>query len=212
MVKTCAYAGGGIYQMATLRYRARKKNDASEYDIIHFETNSEIVMRPNGTTVESAIQGLAEHRDRTDNPHSVTASQVGAVPTGRTIAGHSLANDLSRRDLAYLGDAVVNSVADDTTSNWANIGPGYSFYSDSTTLTDKPSSWGILINFPYGSDIFQIWSCQNTGPIYWRNGNGAGWGRTWTKVIDADTLNKTTNDPGAGSYLSTDSLCIVYES
>lgn len=182
--------------MATLSYRKHRLNASGEYDTIYTETSSEIVMRPNGSSVESAIVSLADNK----------------VPNSRTIAGHSLASDLTRRDLAYLGDAVINSVADDTTSNWANLGPGYSFYSDSAALTDKPSSWGILISFPYGSDIFQIWSCQNAGPIYWRNGNGSGWGRTWTKVIDAGTLNKTTTDPGVNSYLATDSLCLVYES
>lgn len=48
--------------MATLSYRKHRLNATGEYDTIYTETSSEIVMRPNGSSVESAIQSLANSK------------------------------------------------------------------------------------------------------------------------------------------------------
>ena len=48
--------------MATLSYRKHRLNASGEYDTIYTETSSEIVMRPNGSSVESAIQSLADSK------------------------------------------------------------------------------------------------------------------------------------------------------
>ena len=48
--------------IATLKYRKRRKNASGEYDMVYTETSSEIVMRPNGSSVESAIQSLSDNK------------------------------------------------------------------------------------------------------------------------------------------------------
>lgn len=44
--------------MATLKERLHRKNGSGEYDIIHLETSSSLVLRPTGRTVE---QDLADY-------------------------------------------------------------------------------------------------------------------------------------------------------
>ena len=50
-----------------------------------------------GSTVTVSLDGDVDngHSTNKDNPHEVTAEQVGAVPTSRTINGKSLDKDIS---------------------------------------------------------------------------------------------------------------------
>ena len=38
--------------MATLKQRLHRKNSGGTYDVIHLETSSDLVLRPDGTTAE----------------------------------------------------------------------------------------------------------------------------------------------------------------
>ena len=64
------------------------------------------------------------------------------------------------------------------------------FYNKTGQLTNQPATYGMLLNFVYSADIFQIWSSQANGPVYWRTGNNSGWGTNWTKFYDVN--NKPT--------------------
>ena len=72
--------------MATLKYRLNRKNSSGGYDTIHYETSSNIVMRSNGESVEVALARADDHETNTNNPHNVTASQVGAAASSHTHA------------------------------------------------------------------------------------------------------------------------------
>lgn len=72
--------------MATLKYRLNRKNSSGWYDTIHYETSSNIVMRSNGESVEVALARADSHETNTNNPHNVTASQVGAAASSHTHA------------------------------------------------------------------------------------------------------------------------------
>lgn len=41
--------------MATLKQRLHRKNANGTYDVIHLETQSDLVKRPNGKTVEQSL-------------------------------------------------------------------------------------------------------------------------------------------------------------
>ena len=62
-------------------------------------------------TVNSA---LAAHANRADNPHGVTAAQVGAVPTSRTVNGKALSANitLSASDVGTLTTAEIEALID----------------------------------------------------------------------------------------------------
>ena len=100
---------------------------------------------------------------------------------------------------------VINGVDNDTTANWVALGSGYAFYTPDAELVDKPGGYGFVVSYTYGSDIFQIWSNQNVGPIYYRNGNAAGWGNSWRK-FDQEVLTQSaqpTNQQAGALWFQT---------
>ena len=140
---------------------------------------------------------LKAHLENKNNPHGVTAEQVGAAKADHT---HTAAQVGARPNtwtpnlqaVAYLGENPVKSTADDTTDRWYRIGSGYAWYCAAGLLNDQPAQYGFLLNYVYGSDVFQIWNSQNAGPLYTRSGNASGWGRSWTKLIDSSSIGSQT--------------------
>lgn len=161
------------------------------------QLKSDIIAKLNDTP---AKEHTHTKKDITDFPTSLPASdvydwakqpekpvyaagEVGARPNTWTPKLH---------DVAYLGENPVKSTADDTTDRWCRIGSGYAWYSAGGLLNDQPAQYGFLLNYVYGSDVFQIWNSQNAGPLYTRSGNASGWGRSWTKLIDSSSIGSQT--------------------
>ena len=140
---------------------------------------------------------LTAHLEDKNNPHEVTAEQVGAAKADHT---HTAAQVGARpntwtpklQDVAYLGENPVKSTADDTTDRWYRIGSGYAWYCAAGLLNDQPAQYGFLLNYVYGSDVYQIWNTQSNGPMYTRSGNASGWGRSWAKLIDSSSIGSQT--------------------
>ena len=95
----------------------------------------------------------------------------------------------------FLGTNPISSTSDDTTENWSALGTGYAWYDTTGLLIGQPSRWGFVINFKVSGDIFQIWNSQNNGPMYYRCGNASGWGKSWTKILDATDLIVSNTQP-----------------
>ena len=137
---------------------------------------------------------------------TITASSIGALPDTTTIptnnnqltngAGYITAAEVpvtsvngmtgavtidTSGGFKYLGVDVITNADQDTTAKWVELGSGYAFFSPEGQLIDKPSAYGFVLNYTAYSDVFQIWSVQNIGPIYYRNGNSGGWGNSWSK-------------------------------
>ena len=130
---------------------------------------------------------LKAHLNDKDNPHEVTAEQVGAAKADHT---HTAAQVGARpntwtpklADVAFLGNQPISAVANDTTANWVTLGSGYAWYYTGGLLNNQPSSFGFLVSYVNGSDVFQIWRSQNAGPTYMRSGNASGWASAWVQV------------------------------
>ena len=116
---------------------------------------------------------LTAHLENKNNPHGVTAEQVGARPDTWMPKLH---------DVAFLGENPIKTTADDTPSGWASVGSGFAWYSAAGQLNNQPGTWGFVVNYVYGSDVFQIWRSQNAGPTYMRSGNANGWASAWVQV------------------------------
>lgn len=137
---------------------------------------------------------LTAHLEDKNNPHEVTAEQVGAAKADHT---HTAAQVGARpntwtpklQDVAYLGENPVKSTADDTTDRWYRIGSGYAWYSAGGLLNDQPAQYGFLLNYVNGSDVFQIWNTQSNGPMYTRSGNASGWGGSWKRYYTEGEVN-----------------------
>lgn len=125
---------------------------------------------PSGLTADGYYDILTSK-----NP--VTIAQGGTGATNRKDAWNAICS---------LGDQPITSPENDTTSNWAALGNGKAWYFTDGMLNNQPSGYGILLNYVNGSDVFQIWNCQNAGPTYLRCGNAGGWAGTgWRKVFDS---------------------------
>lgn len=115
--------------------------------------------------------------------------------TGAIANSGGIANYIKSSGFTFLGTDPISSTSSDTTTNWASLGTGYAWYDTTGLLTNQPSQWGFVINYKYGGDIFQIWKTQNSGPMYYRNGDNNGWGKSWTKILDATDLIVSDTQP-----------------
>ena len=72
----------------TLKYRLHRKNEFGTYDTIHYETSSNIVMRPSGRTVEQDLADYLPEYDSSITPESEpSASRMKTY--GHILAGKS---------------------------------------------------------------------------------------------------------------------------
>ena len=125
-----------------------------------------------------------------DNPPPYPVTSVNGMTGAVTIEASG--------GFKVLAQNATNGVANDTTAKWVELGPGYSFFSQDEQLVDQPQTYGFVLNYVYGSDVFQIWSSQNQGPIYYRNGNAGGWGNSWRK-FNQEVLTQS-NQPSGQQY------------
>lgn len=156
--------------MAVLKKRLHKFNGAS-YDTIYFETKADMVLMSNGSTVEDAVNN---HRSRhfRDGP-----------------------DHLDLANIAFIG---VNplELADDTTVWWTNAQSGYAWFTENGHVTDQPAGYGFIINYAYGSDVFQLFKAQAGGDIWYRGGNASGWAGTWIKMLQPSDIATKLNTTG----------------
>ena len=161
------------------------------------QLKSDIIAKLNDTPAKGHTH---TRKDITDFPTSLPASDVydWAKQPGKPVytAGEVRARPSTwtpnLQAVAYLGENPVKSTADDTTDQWCRIGSGYAWYSTNGLLNDQPAQYGFLLNYVYGSDVFQIWNTQSNGPMFMRSGNASGWGRSWTKLIDSSSIGSQT--------------------
>lgn len=78
---------------------------------------------------------------------------------------------------------VITAPSSDTVANWQKVGAGAYFFSIHNSLNNQPSQHGFVLNTTYGGDIFQIFKSQRDGDLYYRGGNGDGWGSAWKRIV-----------------------------
>ena len=89
----------------------------------------------------------------------------------------------------------------DTTAVWASKVPGHYWYSTNGILTDQPSQYGHLLNLGQSTEVFQLWCCAPSGPLYYRSGNAnGGWNGTTWKCLDGKASITTTYVNGTSGY------------
>ena len=115
--------------------------------------------------------------------------------TNAIASSGGIVNYMKTNGFTFLGTNPISSTSDDTTGNWDALGTGYAWYNTTGLLIGQPSQRGFVINFKVSGDIFQIWNSQNNGPMYYRCGNASGWGKSWTKILDATDLIVSNTQP-----------------
>ena len=142
---------------------------------------------------------LKEHIDNKNNPHGVTAEQVGAL-TDKSLTKEKILNKIDVLDiehggtgadtrkeafdnLAFLGLNPISSTDEDTTQKWCELGSGYAWYTTDGLLVNQPFQYMFIINYIQDKDVFQIGYEQKVGTIYYRGGNYSGWIMNWTPLL-----------------------------
>lgn len=89
-------------------------------DEIYRNTLAELVIDESGDTVQEKIDDYDVHLINKSNPHSVTTSQIGAVPTSRTINNKPLTADITLTPTDVGADAAGTASSAVNTHNTAN--------------------------------------------------------------------------------------------
>ena len=110
--------------MATIKQRMWRKNESGTYDTIHLETESSLVLRPSGRTVEQDLTDyLPKVQDSDDPPATLKSISMGSsrvyIATGNgirevgVIAEESDYTSYRARNCAIV-DATPSSMANGT--------------------------------------------------------------------------------------------------
>lgn len=150
---------------------------------------------------------LKEHIDNKNNPHGVTAEQLGALTeeslTKETILtkidvldiAHGGTGKATKKEafdnLAFLGNNPISSTDEDTTQKWGELGNGYAWFYTNGLMINQPYTYMFVISY-YSNDsgsVFQIGSEQKSGTVYYRTGNGTGWLMNWTPLLSTNNTS-----------------------
>lgn len=152
-----------------------------------------------------------KHIGNKNNPHSITAEQIGAL-TNESLTKEAILNKIDVLDiahggtgkatkkeafnnLAYLGNNPISSTEEDTPQKWLELGSGYAKFDTNNLMNNQPEQYMFVINCSHESSaIFQIGSLQSGNGVYYRTGNYNGWTVNWTPLLSTNdkTLLATT--------------------
>lgn len=97
--------------MATLKQRLHRKNSSGTYDTIHYETSSDVVMRPSGRSVEQDLAAYLPEVQNNDNvPQSLKASKLIVGLTKGFLRGKALSVEGHTHDDRYFTEAEINNL------------------------------------------------------------------------------------------------------
>ena len=147
-----------------------------------------------------------KHIDNKNNPHGVTAEQVGAL-TNESLTKETILNKIDVLDtahggtgattkkeafanLAYLGNNPISSTEVDTPQKWLELGSGYAKFDTNNLMNNQPEQYMFVINYSHESSaIFQIGSLQSGNGVYYRTGNYSGWTVNWTPLLSTNSTS-----------------------
>lgn len=148
---------------------------------------------------------LKEHTNNKNNPHGVTAEQIGAL-TEESLTKEKILTKINVLDiahggtgantkkeafanLAFLGNNPISSPSEDKVQKWCELGSGYAWYTTDGLLINQPFQYMFIINYIQDKDVFQIGYEQKVGTIYYRGGNYSGWIMNWTPLLSTNNTS-----------------------
>lgn len=144
-----------------------------------------------GYIIQVSDSSTTFYGDVTGTANTITST----LPLTKGGTGVTSLNDLRKlfREWAPLDSS------NDTTSNWGVKGLSVAGYGDGNTITDKPSTWGIILNVNASdTEVHQLWFTQSSGRIYHRGGNASGWNGTWRLMYShGDSIIYSSTEPSS---------------
>lgn len=155
----------------------------------------------------SAVATSGSYNDLTDTPTIPTVNN-GTLTIQKngtnvqTFTANQSGNATANITVDYIRTADNISPTADTTAAWnAALGSKncayYTWYTSSNKFANQPSQYGMLETIKNGTDIYQRWHAQPSGPILYRSGNTSGWNSpsdgSWNTVATTNQI-PTVND------------------
>lgn len=147
--------------------------------------------------IKTAILGTTSGFVKADGSGGISGVSTIPIANGGTDANTRKAAALN---LLFLG---TNPVTTDTdkASVWAEMGTGFAYFNSSSTMANKPTSFGYLLNFVNsgGGNLVQVWlSLAVDRQIFLRSGNSTQWydddAGEFATGFTSDNLNPATLD------------------
>lgn len=194
----------GLVQKQNSNYVDLIQSLTGKSDTSHTHTTSDI------DTLDLMLEDITV--DLSTHTHSLSDDKITGVltaskgGTGATDRMNAINNLIS---LPYNTEPTA-----DTTAEWVKFGSFICYYSSGTSVINKPTSYGTLIQIVApGTDgnlsavtIQQIWIRQAYGYVFTRAGNATGWNGSstvsgadaWIRLYDSTTVIPLSNG-GTGS-------------
>lgn len=161
----------------------------------------------NVTGLQAALDGKSNNGHTHDDRY-YTESEMNAKLADKANASHG------HNNIGCYGTNTINTVANDTTANWASKENSVHFYNTKDLLNGQPSQYGFLFNMAFGqSEIHQIWA-EGGGSLYHRYGNNKSDGtsnieKTWRKILDSSNYSSYTVTKAGGGASGTWGISIT---
>ena len=126
--------------MADLLIHEHKKNGAGSYDNVYRKTKAKIVETEDGGTAEQKFAAMTNHIADKNNPHNVTAAQVGARPNTWTPTASDVGADPAGSSAQALQNAknYADTAAYEKAKEQGYTGTEAEFYAALVSLKDGP--------------------------------------------------------------------------
>lgn len=166
-----------------------------EMKTLHFENDINTYAIVDGNAVHYTPQTLSDVQ-KTQVLNNIGAAAVGhkhaITDLGAAPAEHT------HSSLQPCEDGILSEELD-TVANWALIKNVVSNYGSANTLTDKPHTYGILLNLTNGkTEVYQLFMSQLNGTVFHRGGNASGWStKGWIAQHDTKNVLYSTTQPTA---------------
>lgn len=161
----------------------------------------------NVTGLQAALDGKSNNGHTHDDRY-YTESEMNAKLADKANASHG------HNNIGCYGTNTINTVANDTTANWASKANSVHFYNTKDLLNGQPSQYGFLFNMAFGqSEIHQIWA-EHGGSLCHRYGNNKSDGtsnieKTWRKILDSSNYSSYTVTKAGGGASGTWGISIT---
>lgn len=104
-----------------------------------------------------------------------------------SVTGTIYNNDIVKflnKPMINLGENPTGGKSNDTWSFWTQKGTGYAFISLWDQVYGQPTQRGILLNYQFGNELYQLFHVQPNGDCYIRGANSATTAMTtWTQIL-----------------------------